>query len=219
MRAVNLLPSDEQRASFDGGRLPVLVVVLGLVVVTVAAGALGMSAGSSASESRSELALVEASIAALPRPPAQAVSQGVLAQERTDRLAALNAALSTSVPFDRVLREISYLLPADAWLTQLRAVAPAGVSDPAEQQPGSATTDAEGVTIEGATYTHDGVARVLSRLSAAPSLENVRLTKSTRVEPQVTESAPAGPGTKKTKKPKVKTTVTFTVVATLREGS
>jgi Tfp pilus assembly protein PilN len=216
MRAVNLLPPDQQRASFDGGRAPVLVLAVGIAVVTVVAVGLGMSAGSSASASRDELAFVEGSIAALPRPPAQAVSQGVLAQERSDRLEALNAALSTQVAFDRVLREISYLLPRDAWLTGLRAVAPVGLSDPAEQPSGSSATTVEGVTIEGATYSLDGVARVLSRFSAAPSLENVRLTTSTRVEPQVdTETTPSGKGKKK-KTPKAKTVVTFTIVASLR---
>ncbi len=183
-----------------------------------------MSASGTASDTQAQLDAVEASIAALPRPPAQAVSQDGLALERTNRLAALSAALSTRVPVDRVLREISYVLPDDVWLTGIRAVAPVSAA-PAAATPGSSaapTTAVEGVTIEGATYSHDGVARVLARLSAVPSLDNVRLTTSTRVEPKAPE-APApgakpakGKKAKKAKKPKA--IVTFTVAASLDTG-
>jgi len=70
------------------------------------------------------------------------------------------------------------------------------------------------VTIQGATYSHESVARVLARLSVIPSLENIRLTASARVEPQADATA----GAKKTRK-KQRTVVTFSVAATLRTGS
>jgi hypothetical protein len=70
------------------------------------------------------------------------------------------------------------------------------------------------VTIQGATYSHQSVARVLARLSVIPSLESIRLTASARVEPQADETE----GAKKTKR-KGKPVVTFTVAATLRTGS
>ena len=115
------------------------------------------------------------------------MSQGSLVRERTDRAAAFSAALSTRVPFDRLLREISYVLPEDTWLTRLGAIAPedaAPVPAGAAPPPPATTAPPGGVTIEGATYSHGSVARVLARLGVIPSLENVRLTSSARVEPQ-----------------------------------
>jgi hypothetical protein len=56
---------------------------------------------------------------------------------------------------------------------------PAGSTAPAASAPGSPPTL---VTIEGYTYSHDAVARLLTRLSVIPDLKNVWLQKSARTE-------------------------------------
>jgi hypothetical protein len=71
------------------------------------------------------------------------------------------------------------------------------------------------VTIQGATYSHQSVARVLARLAALPTLSDVRLTASARIEP----AAPAADAEGKTKKvKKQKPVVTFTITASVRSG-
>ncbi len=218
MRAVNLLPRDEQRARFEGARTPLLIAAGGVAAVTAGAVVLAFSASGTADDRRAELTAVEAAIARLPKAPKPAVTQGAILQERTDRTAALSAALSTRISFDRLLREISYVLPEDAWLTGLKAVSPQSFA-PATSSPGGtpppALTTLEGVTIEGATYSHDSVARLLSRLSAAPSLENVRLTSTARIELQTAASQEPGGQAAAPTKPG-KPVVTFTITATLR---
>ena len=217
MRAVNLLPRDAERTRSGGSRTPLLIAAGGAAAVTAAAVMLSLSASGTAGDRRGELESIEAAIALVPTAPRPAVTQGALVQERTDRVAALAAALSTRIPFDRLLRELSYVLPEDAWLTGITASAPAN-SAPAGTTPGAtppaSSTGTQGVTIQGATYSHESVARVLARLSVIPSLENVRLTASARVEPQLDETKGA---TKKAKRQK--TVVTFTISATLRTGS
>jgi Tfp pilus assembly protein PilN len=211
MRAVNLMPRELERQRSEGGRAPVLVAGGGIAAVTAAAVVLFMSASGSVSDQRSELESVEASIAQLPAPGQPAVAPTAIAQERTDRVAALTAALSTRVPVDRLLRELAYVLPEDAWLTGLTASAPTGA--PGAAPAGSAAPGATampGVTIQGATYSHPSVARVLARLGALPTLADVRLTASAFVEPAVAE------GEKKVKKKKP--VVTFTITATVRAG-
>jgi Tfp pilus assembly protein PilN len=132
-------------------------------------------------------------------------------------VAALASALTTRIPFDRLFRELSFVLPEDAWLTGIVASAPASTAlagvTPAGTRAASAATT-QGVTIQGATYSHQSVARVLARLSVIPSLENVRLTASARVEPEA-----AATGGVAANKKKQKVVVTFTVAATLRTGS
>ncbi|HWQ24695.1 MAG TPA: hypothetical protein VNK94_11375, partial [Gaiellaceae bacterium] len=117
MRAINLLPRDEERARLEGLRMPLLVLAGGLAVATAAAVALAAGASGTAEARRTELAALEATIDRLPKAPRPAVSQSVLAQERSNRLAALAAALGSRTAFDRALREIALVLPDDVWLT------------------------------------------------------------------------------------------------------
>jgi Tfp pilus assembly protein PilN len=183
VRAVNLLPQDERRKGLEkGARTPLLLAAGGVALVTIAATLFASLASVDASATRSDTDSVEAAITALPKPPDQAVSQNTLIQERSDRVSALAAALTGRVAFDRLLRQISYVLPEDAWLTQLDATAPAKTDPAAVAPPGTAAVSTD-VTIQGGTWSHDKVAVVLARLAAVPSLANVRLTGSTRVEP------------------------------------
>jgi Tfp pilus assembly protein PilN len=217
VRAVNLLPRDEQRERLQGARPSLLLAGGGVIVATALAMFLASSAAGDASDSRTELQAVETEIANLPKVEDAIVTHGTIVRERSDRVAALSAALSTRVPFDRVLREISFVLPGDAWLTQLDAIAPASVVPAAAgAAPPPPSTTPAGVTIEGATYSHDSVARVLARLSVVPSLENVRLTSSARVEPQ--KASPSGNGASEPKGSRTPF-VTFIVSASLRTGA
>lgn len=213
MRAVNLLPRDLERQRGDGGRAPVFVAAGGLAAVTAAGLVLFMSASGSVGDQRSQLESVEAAIARVPKQQEPAVAPGTIAQERTDRVAALAAALSTRVPVDRLLRELGFVLPEDAWLTGLTASAPvvlAPTGAPPGQTPAAAA--APGVTIQGATYSHRSVARVLGRLAALPTLSDVRLAASALVEPAASQADA------KTTVKKHKPVVTFTITATLRSG-
>ena len=86
-------------------------------------------------------------------------------------------ALTRRVAWDRILREISLVLPEDVWLKSMSATSPT----PASSAP--APVSAPGLpptlmTIEGSTYSHDAVARLITRLSVIPDLKNVWLTKS-----------------------------------------
>ena len=215
MRAVNLLPREVERARRGTARTPLLIAAGGAAAATSAAVVFFLSASGTASELRTQLAETRAALATVPRTGRPAVTPGALAQERSDRVVALAAALSTRIPFDRLLLEVSYVLPEDAWLTGITAMAPAdgtAVATAPGTAPAPSSTGQQGVTIQGSTYSHESVARVLARLSALPSLMNVRLTVSARVEPQTNETDGA-----KTKA--AKTVVAFTVAATLRTGS
>ena len=85
------------------------------------------SAGGSLGEQQAELDTLNAELAALPRPEPDGGQTGVdaaLAAEKNDRITALSGALSSRVAWDRVLRQISLVLPEDVWLTGSRARPP-----------------------------------------------------------------------------------------------
>jgi Tfp pilus assembly protein PilN len=177
MRAVNLLPRDPaQKSSVKKEQIPFVVGgCLGLVVTALIASQYLSQSGKVSTE-RQNLADLKAQLAALPEPPPPpSAAQTKLVGEQKARLAALETALKTRVAWDRVLREFSLVLPDDVWLTQLSLRSPIS---PATNVAPEAASGPTGFTIEGSTYSHDAVARLLSRLTVVPDLTNVQLVTS-----------------------------------------
>ena len=169
MRAVNLLPREEAKRSFEAKRGVVFGAVGGAALATAVLASMTMSAGGTVGAKQSELDSLRAQIAAIPPAEVKDTSdEDAVIADKSARVGALSAALSGRVAWDRVLRQISLVLPEDVWLTNLAAVAPAS----AGAAPGA------GLTLTGSTYSHSGVARFLSRLAVVPDLANVRLQSS-----------------------------------------
>ena len=122
MRAVNLLPQDEQPRSFAAYRGVAFGAGGGVALVTVALAALTISAGGAIQQQRAERDSLNAELAALPPAPvdqSESSTNAALAFEKNQRITALSSALSTRVAWDRVLSQISQVLPEDVWLTSL----------------------------------------------------------------------------------------------------
>ena len=178
MRAVNLLPRDAPVKSFAANRGVAFGGVGGAALVTAVLATMVLGAGGAVSEKQAELDSLRAQIAAVPRPVEQNTGgDAQLAVEKGARVGALSLALNGRVAWDRVLRQVSLVLPEDVWLTTLSATAPAAAAAAAEEGASGGT----GFTLVGSTYSQDGVARFLSRLSVVPDLANVRLMSSQSV--------------------------------------
>lgn len=172
MRAVNLLPRDTSKQRRLTAQNAPVVVGSGAAVVVTAFLALGfLSAAGGVRSAQSDLTAAQKELAATPRPPAPPTAQETaLAGEQSARVTALASAIGGRVAWDRILREFSAVLPSDVWLSTLQLNAPTG-------EAGAAATNFQ---ITGFTYSHDGVARLLSRLSLIPELSSVALTSSQR---------------------------------------
>ena len=163
MKAVNLLPRAEARRSVKAGA-PVITGVVAAIVVTgvLCAGFLMTSA--TVAKKRDALDAAQAELALVPPPaPKQSGADATLAGEELARATALQAALNGRVAWDRILREISLVLPSDVWLSSMTLNAPGA---------------GQGLSLAGTTYSHDSVARLLSRLAVVPDLENIQLQHS-----------------------------------------
>ena len=124
MRAVNLLPRDEAKRSFEANRGVVFGGVGGAALATAVLASMMISAGGAASSKQQELDGVRAQIAAIPTVPVIDTSEeDALAAEKGARVGALSAALGGRIAWDRVLRQVSLVLPEDVWLTSLSASA------------------------------------------------------------------------------------------------
>jgi Tfp pilus assembly protein PilN len=208
MRAVNLLPVEPKRTR----KAPGAVTQLALVAPFVVAGLLiagYLLASSQVNSKQATLKALQDELAAIPKPEAQSQQNPALATERSLRIATLSATLQSRLVWDRVLREVSAVLPGDVWLTLLSAETPeqpapvtaapaapaAGTTSPPATS-GTATTTGPTTTttaapappppstgpmsIQGYTYSHEGVARLLSRLQVVPALQDVKLVSSSQ---------------------------------------
>jgi Tfp pilus assembly protein PilN len=184
MRAINLLPRDEKRRAGPALPTPVAVTALvSLTVVTVLLCGLFLSAHGNVSARQLELTQKDAELAAIPVPAqSQLQQQDALVADKQARVAALNTALSRRIAWDRILREFALVLPDDVWLLSMSATAPTLATVAPNTTSAGSTAPALGgqlgFNIEGHTYSHDAVARLLSRLSVIPDLERVQLVTS-----------------------------------------
>jgi Tfp pilus assembly protein PilN len=174
MRAVNLLPP-EARA---GRRRPpaAAVAVAGAGVLAASLLAVGFVSANGKVDSREqELASLEQELEATRRAAKPTPAETGVSAERDQRFTALNSALGERLAWDRVLREVSLVLPEDVWLSSLAA----GGSS-AEGTSGE-TPDAQAgqtVTFNGFTYSQESVARLMTRLDLVPDFGEVTLQNS-----------------------------------------
>jgi Tfp pilus assembly protein PilN len=178
MRAVNLLPGDD---AGDGGKVPQVPVIAGCVasVFVVALLALSyLSASHKVATQQQALATLQSQSAAIPAPPPPSPVITQLPQQEKARVAALATALGQRIVWDRLLREISQVVPSDVWIVTLEAKSPLLAVTNARNAPMPNSTLPDGFIAQGCTYSQDSVARFLARLQLVPDLGDVTLGKS-----------------------------------------
>jgi len=181
VRAVNLLPRDQAQRAGGLPSTPVLVGVCAGLLVAAGLGGDFMIQSAKVSTEQRKLDALQARVDALPEAPAGPTAGATqLAGEHSARVTALSSAMSNRVAWDRIFREFSLVLPDDVWLTTLTAHSPVSASVGASAPSGGALPTQFAIT--GRTYSHDGVARLLSRLQVIPDLQNVTLVSSARAE-------------------------------------
>ncbi len=185
MRAVNLLPKELQNAKSIRHEDPAVVVGSALgVIVMIALGASFFVAHASANAEQARLTAARLELAQLaqhqrpaPKPSAPSapitpiVPAPAITGQEASWLSAVSTNLSQRIAWDRLLREVSLVIPDDVTLVQLTLTAPTAASAGAGATPG-----AQGFVIQGSAFSYDSVARLLSRLALVPDLSNVTLT-------------------------------------------
>lgn len=175
MRAINLLPKDIAAAGRRMPPVPFLAACVGVVLVTAVLALMFLSASSNVAQKRLALDEAQAAFSALPAPVAPSTVASTLPQQRQARVTALAAALGQRVAWDRLLREVSQVVPSDVWLLTLNGQSPA-IAPVTATTPGGALPT--GFTVTGCTYSQDSVARFLARLDVVPDLSQMTLGKS-----------------------------------------
>ena len=177
MRAVNLLPGDEANQGRKVPPLPVLVGCIGTVVISALLAVMFLSASAGVAKKQRALEQVQAEFAAIPAPAPASPVVAELPQQRQTRVTALSTVLGQRVAWDRLLREVSQVVPSDVWLVTLNALAPS-IAPSSAATPAGGAAPQQSFMVTGCTYSQDSVARFLSRLSVVPDLTSMTLGKS-----------------------------------------
>jgi hypothetical protein len=181
MRAVNLLPREFQHAKSFREEDPAVVVgsALGAIVIIALGSAFFVAHGKAGTQqvrltkARLELAALSQRPHDRPKPvvPRVPITPIVpppsVTGEEASWLAAVSTNLSSRIAFDRVLRDVSLVIPGDVTLSSMTLAAPvaAAIGVPA----------AQGFAIAGTAFSYESVARLLSRLALVPDLSAVTL--------------------------------------------
>jgi Tfp pilus assembly protein PilN len=206
MRAVNLLPREEPKRSRLRFTIGVQLAVLSPFVLGSLLAAGYLMASSKVSDNKATLQALQEELAKLPPPLPTPSAGNSLAVQRDQRVTALSSALQARISWDRILHEISSVLPEDVWLTTLSATSPQAPAPAAAPMTtttattttvpsdtvGNESTDTTTTTpvpvpvapvtaplnLDGYTYSQEGVARFLTRLAVIPELQDVKLISS-----------------------------------------
>ena len=183
MRAVNLIPGEAGRGGSGGASAGPWVVlgVLGLLLAGVVAYVL---TSNQLVDRRAELASLQTQ-ARVVQAQAEATRPyrefAALAQARVQTVRQLGAA---RFDWHRAFADLARVIPDDVWLTSLLGTVTTGVSvDGAGSGDTGATRSAlpnPAIELSGCTTSHDGVARLISRLRLMTGVVRVALADSTK---------------------------------------
>lgn len=183
MRAVNLLPQTQRRSpGFSGAKAP--LAVAGAVLAIGAVGYWGYSVNADVGQAKDDVAAATAErdalrdqLGAFQQAQARDAAQSV-------RRGAVVGLVAGRVNWERLVRDLSAVMPRQVWLTNLKGetgAAPAVTAAPVAAGTTPSAPDGTiplGIHLEGFAYTQGQVAQLMARAAAVPGLGEPRLASS-----------------------------------------
>jgi Tfp pilus assembly protein PilN len=196
MRAVNLIPSDQQRgaggaAGKSGGGAYILLGVLALLVVLASA---YVVSDKSVKDKETQLADISAQAAAAEAKAQSLTSYTKFASIRQKRVDTVSQLAASRFDWAHALREVARVLPENAWLTSLTATTSTSVSVGTGGSTLRSALNVPAIQVQGCTTSQSSVAKLIARLRLIDGVQRVTLEDSTKGQQSATtgDSAPAG---------------------------
>jgi hypothetical protein len=190
VKAVNLIPSDQRRAKATGAQAGGGYVVLGVLAVLLVLAVAYVMTANSVNDNTTKAAKAKSEADALEAQAAQMESFTDFATIKEQRLAAVKTAADTRFDWERLMRELSRVMPEGSWLQTTDASTkedtggssggPAPASTGAPVDPNAAVPP--NATFVGCTPKQSEVAKILVRLRAMHRVTDVELNESLREE-------------------------------------
>jgi Tfp pilus assembly protein PilN len=179
MKAVNLIPSDQRRATPSGNASGGAYAVLGVLAILLVMAVAYVMSSNSANDAKSKAAQASQDADAAESKAQQLGAFTDFASIKQQRLASVMAAAETRFDWERFMRELSRVMPAGSWVHTANAsvIGDTGTADPA-----AATTAVLGpkANLVGCTPRQSEVARMMVRLEQMYRVTDVELNESTQ---------------------------------------
>jgi Tfp pilus assembly protein PilN len=176
MRPIDLTPSEMRqgaRAPMRTGPIP--YILLGALVAVLAGVALLVTTGNQVTERETEVAQLKRENVATARQAHRLASYVQFQSLHEQRLSTIASLADSRFDWERVIRELSLVLPADVWLTELSASA----SGQSESGGGlSGTIVGPSIELEGCTVGQESVARFVTALKDIDGVTRVAVASS-----------------------------------------
>ncbi|HMJ32723.1 MAG TPA: PilN domain-containing protein [Baekduia sp.] len=194
MRAVNLIPADQQRgaggaAGRSAGGAYLLLGALALLVVMAGA---AVQSGKSVDEKKSELARVTQQATEAEANAQSLQSYTKFSSVRTKRVDTVSQLAASRFDWAHSLREVARVLPTNAWLTALTGTTSPTVSVGGGSSSLRGALSVPAIQIEGCTTSQASVAKMMARLRLIDGVQRVSLEDSTKAAKVAGAAAGAG---------------------------
>lgn len=183
MRPVNLIPPEQRHGSQSPLRTgPLPYIVLGGLVALLAGVALLVTTSNQISESKSELVTLRAEDKAAQEQAQKLAAYVQFQQLHQERVETISSLANSRFDWERVMRELSKILPPDVWLTSLQASAsPEASSGGGSGESGSSLRGSiagPALELSGCADGQDGVAGFVTSLKEIDGVTRVGVESS-----------------------------------------
>jgi Tfp pilus assembly protein PilN len=178
MRPIDLTPSEMRqgaRAPMRTGPIPYILV--GALVAVLAGVALLVTTGNQVTEREGEVAQLKRENAAAAHEARRLTPYVQFQTLHEQRLATVSSLANSRFDWERVVRELSLVLPADVWLTELNASASGGEGSGGGSGLRSAIAG-PAMELEGCTVGQESVARFVTALKDIDGVTRVAVSSS-----------------------------------------
>ena len=182
MRPVNLIPADQQRNRAPIRTGPIAYLLVGALVLGLLAVTMLVLTNNKIADHKAEIANLEKQeVAAAQRAQQFASFTSFSGLEQSRRETVANLA-DSRFDWERVMRELSLVIPSDVWLTHLSGAASAASGSSTASSSSDTSITGPSLQISGCATSQDAVAGFLSALRDIDGVTRVGLTSSARPE-------------------------------------
>jgi Tfp pilus assembly protein PilN len=180
VRAVNLIPSEQRRAKPSGKASGAAYVVVGVLTVFLVMAVAYVLTSNKVNENETKAVEAKQAADALEAQAAQMGSFTDFAAIKEQRLASVVAAAESRFDWERLMREVSLIMPEGSWLRTTEASVLGDPNDASASTTGAAATAATGpsATFVGCTRKQSEVATLMVRMGEMYRVTDVELNQS-----------------------------------------
>jgi Tfp pilus assembly protein PilN len=181
MKAVNLIPNEQRRAQGSGAQSGSAYMVIGVLVTLLAMVAGYVLTSNKATQNTNDAAAAKAEADSLEAEVAQRGSFTDFAQIKETRLASVSGVAATRFDWERLMRELSRVMPSGSWLQSADASVTGevtGAEAAATPVAGTVVVPEPKANLVGCTPDQSDVAQMMVRLRQLHRVSDVELNQS-----------------------------------------